>query len=147
MATGTLTSANSILALGAVGLFPSPVVIQGFEVDDGVLSQAVSRIEQRQGLDGTLVAGKVFNPYVIDVHLMPGANDQSLQFFETVAATQEGTREVVQLFGTLEIPAIGRSYEFVNGYLTSETPFAAVRKTLQPIVFQLTFEQINPNIV
>lgn len=141
---GTLTSANSVLALGAVGVFDSPQVIEGFEVDDGVLSQAVSRVETRQGLDGRLVAGKVFNPYVIDVHLMPGASDQTLQFFETVASAQEATREVVEMFGNLTLSGVNRSYEFINGYITSETPFASVRKTLQPVVFQITFEQCNP---
>lgn len=141
---GTLTSANSVLALGAVGVFDSPQVVEGFEVDDGVLSQEVSRVEVRQGLDGRLVAGKVFQPYEVFVHLMPGASDQTLQFFETVISAQEANREVVEMFGNLTLSGVNRSYEFIRGFITSETPFASVRKTLQPIVFKITFEQCNP---
>lgn len=140
----TLTSANSVLSLGVKGLFDSPQVIQGFEVDDGVLSQAVARAEVRQGLDGYLAGGKVFNPYVVDIHLMP-TSVVSLSFFETVQNAQEGANEVFEFFGSLTLPGNGRFYTFTRGYMTSETPFAGVRKTLQPIVFQLTFESIVPN--
>lgn len=139
----TLTSANSVLALGVVGIYDTPQVLQGYEVDDGVISQAVSRIETRQGLDGFMAAGKVFNPYIVEIHLMP--TSPSVQLFEDVINAQEGAREVYQFFGTITLSGINRVYTFVNGYLTSETPFAAVRKTLQPLVYQLTFEAIIPS--
>jgi len=139
----TLTSANSVLALGCVGVYDSPQTIQGFEVDDGVLSQAVARAEVRQGLDGYLAGGKVFNPYIVDVHLMP--TSPSLQFFEDIQNAQEGANEVFEFFGTLTLPGNRRSYTFTRGYMTSETPFSGVKKTLQPIVFQLTFESIVPS--
>ena len=139
----TLTSANSILSLGVQGVFNTPQTIQGFEVDDGVLSQAVQRAEVRQGLDGYMAGGKVYNPYVVDIHLMP--TSPSWQFFEAVQNAQEGAGEVFQFFGSLTIPGVNRFYSMTNGIMTSETPFAAVRKTLQPLVFQITFESIVSN--
>jgi len=139
----TITSANSTFSLGVKGIFDTPQNIVGFEVDDGVLSQAVSRAETRQGLDGYLAGGKVFNPFVVDVHLMP--TSPSWSFFETVQNAQEGANEVFPFFGSLTIPGVGRFYTMFNGYMTSETPFSAVRKTLQPIVFQITFESIVSN--
>ena len=139
----TLTSANSVLSLGVRGVFDSPQTIQGFEVDDGVLSQAVARAEVRQGLDGYLAGGKVFNPYVVEVHLMP--TSLSIPFFETVQNAQEGANEVFEFFGSLTIPGVNRFYTFTRGFMTSETPFAGVRKTLQPVVFQITFQDIVPN--
>ena len=44
---------------------------------------------------------------------------------------------------TIRVPAINRTFRFLNGYLTQHLDVPAIQKTLQPITFQITFERIE----
>lgn len=136
----TITSANSILTLAIGGLFDAPINIQGYAVDDAFESEAVQQAETLMGVDGVLSGGKVWVPYKMTVHLQ--ADSPSIAIFDAWRATQDAVVDVFTANGTIILPSTGMAYGLVNGFLTTATPFPAVKKTLQPVVYEITWQTI-----
>jgi len=136
----TITSANSVLTLAVAGVFGSATNIQGFAVDDAFESEAVQQSETLMGVDGHLSGGKVWVPYKMTVHLQ--ADSPSVQIFDAWRAAQDAAVDVYVANGTIVLPSTGFTYTLVNGYLTTATPFPAVKKTLQPVVYEITWQTI-----
>ena len=129
----TITSANSVLSLAINKYFPVPQVIQGYAVDDAFESEAVQQSEILMGVDGILSAGKVFVPYKMTIHLQ--ADSPSVFLFDAAV-------DVFSASGSITLPSTSMVYTLQNGYLTSATPFPAVKKTLQPLVYEITWQRI-----
>ena len=136
----TITSANSQLTLSVGGLYDSPVSIQGYAVDDAFESEAVQQSETLMGVDGVLSGGKVWIPYKMTIHLQ--ADSPSVEIFDAWRATQDAVVDVFTANGTIILPSTGMVYSLVNGYLTMATPFPAVKKTLQPVTYEITWQTI-----
>jgi hypothetical protein len=136
----TITSANSQLTLAIGGLYGSPVSIQGYAVDDAFESEAVQQSETLMGVDGVLSGGKVWIPYKMTIHLQ--ADSPSVAIFDAWRATQDAVVDVFTANGTIILPSTGLAYALYNGYLTMATPFPAVKKTLQPVVYEITWQTI-----
>ena len=136
----TITSANSVFTLAVKGLFPVAQVIQGYAADDSFTSDAVELSEGSMGVDGFAAFGKVKNLRMMSVTLMPSS--PSLQMFDAIVSTMEGTGEVLALEGMIRMPSISRSYYLQNGVLKSAPPFPAHKKVLQPMVFQFMWQAI-----
>ena len=129
----TITSANSVLSLAINKYFPVPQVIQGYAVDDAFESEAVQQSEILMGVDGILSAGKVFVPYKMTIHLQ--ADSPSVFLLDAAV-------DVFSASGSITLPSTSMVYTLQNGYLTSATPFPAVKKTLQPLVYEITWQRI-----
>lgn len=136
----TLTAANSILSLSVANLFPAPVIIQGYAVDDAFESESVAQAETRMGVDGKLNAGKVFNEYKMTVHILP--TSPSVSFFDAWRNNQDSQVDVFQAAGTIVLPSTGMIYTLQKGFLTAATPFPAVKKLLDTLVYEITWERI-----
>lgn len=136
----TITSANAVFALAINNYFPVPQTIQGFAVDDAFESEAVQQSEILMGVDGKLSAGKVFVPYKMTIHLQ--ADSPSVFIFDAWRNAQNATVDVYSASGSITLPGTSMVYTLQNGYLTMATPFPAVKKTLQPLVYEITWQQI-----
>lgn len=136
----TITSANSVLTLSVAGVYPTSINIQGYAVDDAFESEAVQQSEVLMGVDGVLSGGKVWVPYKMTVHLQ--ADSPSVEIFDNWRSAQDGLVDVFPANATIVLPSTGMSYSLINGYLTSATPFPAVKKTLQPVVYEITWQTI-----
>lgn len=53
----TLTSANAVLLIGINSLYTTPQQIQGFATDDAFVTEVVTPVEMKMGVDGVLSAG------------------------------------------------------------------------------------------
>ena len=136
----TITSANAILSLAVNNYFPVPQTIQGFAVDDAFESEAVQQSEVLMGVDGILSAGKVFVPYKMTIHLQ--ADSPSAFLFDAWRTAQDAAVDVFSASGSITLPSTSMIYTLQNGFLTSATPFPAVKKTLEPLVYEITWQRI-----
>lgn len=136
----TITSANAVLALAVNNYFPVPQVIQGYAVDDAFESEAVQQSEILMGVDGILSAGKVFVPYKMTIHLQ--ADSPSVFLFDAWRNAQDAAVDVFSASGSITLASTGMVYTLQNGYLTQATPFPAVKKTLEPLVYEITWQRI-----
>ena len=137
----TVTSANSQLSIAIDNVFPVPVIIQGFAVDDAFEGESVQQSETLMGVDGNLSAGKVFNPYKMTIHLQ--ADSPSVFLFDSWRSSQDAAIDVFAANGTIVMPSTGMIYTLTNGYLTMASPFPAVKKLLQPLVYEITWQIIT----
>ena len=136
----TITSANSVLTLSIGNVFGSALNIQGYSVDDAFESEAVQQSETLMGVDGVLSGGKVWIPYKMTIHLQ--ADSPSIEIFDGWRAAQDAAVDVFTANGTITLPSTGMVYNLTNGYLTMATPFPAVKKTLQPVTYEITWQTI-----
>lgn len=137
----TITSSNSILLLGAKGVFSVAQRLDGFAEGDQYSIAAIDTAEFKMGADGFLAAGKVPKPKVMDVTLQ--ANSPSTLFWDTIYTAQEALGDLVEFFGIIQQPSIGRVYTLTKGYLTNYTPIADAKGTLQPRKFQVVWQTVT----
>lgn len=133
-----ITSSNSVLLLGALGLFPTPIQVQGFAADDAYSMAAIEVSENLIGVDGIKSSG--FIPTLKPMDVTVQADSPSIDFWETLFNAQESSQGLLILFGSLLQPAIGRSYDLTNGTLRDYTPIAAAKKILQPRKFSIIWQ-------
>jgi hypothetical protein len=136
----TITSANAVLTLAINKYFPVPQVIQGFATDDAFESEAVQQSEVLMGVDGILSGGKVFVPYKMTIHLQ--ADSPSVFLFDAWRSAQDAAVDVFSASGSITLPSTSMVYTLQNGFLTLATPVPAVKKTLQPLVYEITWQRI-----
>jgi hypothetical protein len=140
--TRTLTSANCILMLGVTGLYDTPRRIQGFSADDVSDFDQVNTSETSMGVDGRLSAGYV--PVPVPQNIVLQADSESNDFFENWLMAEKQRREKYVAFGTIAIPSTQRKYAMTRGFLGTVSIVPAVRRTLQPRRYALTWENVTP---
>ena len=138
--TRTLTAANAVLTLGVINLFPTPRVIKGFSADDVTDVESLTNGETMMGVDGRLSAGFVFNPVPQSITLQ--ADSQSNDFFDQWQQAERQAREKYEAFGSIFLLATSTRYTLTRGFLTQVSIMPAIRKTLQPRKFMLTWEKV-----
>lgn len=141
MENNAITSANAVMQLTAVGLFPSPVKIEGYSTDNMWTVDAVDAGEFQMGPDGRLSVGWVANPRMMSVSLQ--ANSPAIDFFDTVAQYEQQRQEKIQLNGTVIIPALKRKFALINGFLRNYQPMPGAARVLQPRPFGLLWQSIT----
>lgn len=141
MADKTLTTANSAFTLSARGFFPTPFALEGYATDDSFAVDDVTPTEVFMGVDGKLSGGYV--PVAKVVTFMFQADSPSLDRLDDIVAFQESQREVVLFDGTAFIQGDQNKYAMNKGFLTSYTPAANAKKTLQPRKFTFTFQDFT----
>lgn len=136
----SITSANSVLYLGATGLFTVPQLMEGFAQDDMYDMDAVDNKELLMGMDGKLSAG--WKPQVKILNITLQADSVSNAFFETIYANEESEKTAYALFGTLLQPSLNKSYTLGTGYMVGFKPLADAKKTLQPRKFAIHWQTL-----
>ena len=138
----TITSANAILAIAVASIYPVPVQIQGFAVDDIYDTDAIDPSEVLMGVDGVMSAGFVFVPIKQNFSLQ--ADSASNDIFEQWYQLQQAAAEIFKASGIITLTSIGRSYNMNNGVLSGYKPIADAKKVLQPRKFAITWNSVVP---
>lgn len=133
-----ITSANSVLAIGVNSVFPQAQILQGFAQDDAYTMPSVETTENRMGVDGIKSAGWI--PQLKEMEIILQPDSPSISFFESWYAAQEAARDILVAFGSIDQPAIGRTYVLTNGTLKNYSPFATAKKVLEPRRFSIVFQ-------
>lgn len=136
----TLTAANSQYAIAIPGVYNAPQLLKGYAADNAFSTEAVENAEVVMGIDGHMSAGFVFNPIKQTVELQ--SDSPSIDVFNNWALAMKAAREVIACTASIYIPSIGKKYLLTNGYLTNWRPIPDVKKLVQPIQFQITWNDI-----
>ncbi len=134
----SITSANSVLMLGVVGLYTIPQQLQGFGTDDAYSIDTVDPAEVVMGVDAQMSYGWI--PQIKTMHVNLQADSASNTFFEAWYAAQEAAREVYPAFGVITQDSVGRTYVLTNGVLASYTPIAEAKKVLGARKFMIKWQ-------
>lgn len=140
---GTLTVANSTLAMATEALYTSAQRVQGYAADDAFDFAEVENGEYSMGIDGKLSAGFVFNAIPFTMTLQ--ADSPSLQLFENIWQYEYTNRTKLTQQVTVTLPAVGKRYELKDGFMQSYKAPSG-KKILQPAVVVFTFNtlQVSP---
>ena len=140
---GTLTTANSTLAMTTEALYTSAQRVQGYAADDAFDFEAVENGEYSMGIDGKLSAGFVFNAIPFTMTLQ--ADSPSLGLFENIWSYEYSNRTKLTQNVTVTLPAVSKRYELKNGFMQSYKAPSG-KKILQPAVVVFTFNtlQVSP---
>lgn len=134
-----LTSANSVFTMQVDGLFPAPVVIEGYSTDRAFEAAPVETGEVQMGVDGKMSAGWIPNPIPLDVFLQ--ATSKSNDYFEQIDAAETAQRTKLKIRAVISIPSLGKQYTFQKGYLVKVPRLPNAGKVLQPRNYQIMFER------
>lgn len=139
----TITSANSSFVLLVPGVFPIPINVQGYAVDDAFTTETVDTAEAVMGVDGKLSHGYTPQPTKLRVVLQP--DSLSIGEFELWDTTNQRAKESFEATAAvIELPSVGKVYTFTKGALTRATRMPSAKKVLQPVEFEVTFESCIP---
>src|ERR1700730_11042751 len=136
----TITSANATLTLSQPTLFPAPVKMQQFAVDDVCDTESIRAIHALMGVDGVLSFGFVFVAVVQNIALQ--ANSPSNSFFDVIYTQQQAALDVYPMNGTIILPGLSTKFTLTNGALTRYKPTPDGKRTLTPRRFQITWNKI-----
>jgi hypothetical protein len=136
---GTLTVANSTLAMTVEALFPQSQRIQGYSADDAFDFESVENGEYSMGIDGKLSAGFVYNEIPFTITLQ--ADSASLSLFEQTYLYEVSNRTKLGVDVTLTLPAVSKRYDLTGGF---QRRFKAPsgKKILQPGVVEFVFARL-----
>lgn len=138
----SITSANAILMLSVVPLFPVPQQMQGFATDDIYDIPTIRSVEVMMGVDGVLSGGFVFAQVTQTISLQ--ADSVSNSFFDTWWAQMQATRDVYVASGLIKLPSISTKFLQTAGYLTGYKPAPSAKKVLQPRSYEITWGSLVP---
>ena len=141
----TITSANSTFSLAVVGLFPTPVTIEGYAADSAFAAESIAVAETHMGVDGKMSAGYIFNPVKMKIQL--AADSESVDIFDVWYNTQQSEAEIYWANATVELPGIQKSYVLVNGVMSSHKPFPDAKKTLANVEYEITWESVSQSSI
>lgn len=144
MANGTITSANAVITLTVPGLFPAPIQIQGFSAEKAWSTDNQETTESMIGVDGLKASGWV--PAMIKQGFSLMANSPSRQIFNAIARAQKANRDALVFQGTIVLPGTGEAFSCINGTLKDYKPIPDGTKVLQPIEFNIEWQDIQPTL-
>lgn len=145
MALRTITSANSSLVLNIPGVLAAPLPLEGYAADAAFAVEPFDTAEAIMGVDGKLSAGYTPQPKKMTISIQ--ADSPSMEVFEQWLGAMEQQREVFFATLTVNIPSIQKTFNCTKGVLTNTPKMPEAKKTLQPVVFTITFEDIQPALL
>ena len=137
----TITSANASFVLSITGLFPAPIVLQGFAADDMFTTDPQKPVEVSMGVDGKLSGGFVKHQIVQKIKLSP--DSPSIFYFDAWLAAMNTANDAFSASAIVTMPGNGAKYALINGWLTSYKGVPDAKKLLQPQEFEITWESIT----
>lgn len=140
--TRNLTSANAIITLSVVSVYPTPQQLHGFSADDIFSVDAIDTAEEVMGVDGVLSAGMIYVPVPWSITLQ--ADTDSCAMFDTVFAMQQASVQVYRWNGNVVLPGLGKKWQMTNGILKNMQVMPDAKKIVQPRKFQLVWERVTP---
>lgn len=141
MTSKHITSANSILTIGVVGLFDTPQTIQGYAPDEAFAAQAAQIGESVVGVDGKIGHGFVFSILPLEITLLP--NSDSIPFFDAWINAELAAREKLLCFGVVKYPSVRKKYTFTDGGLNQHPGIIGAKKVLDNQKYIINFSTAN----
>lgn len=138
----TITSANSVFTLVIPQVFPAPVTLQGYAVDDAFDTETVETAEAIMGVDGRMSAG--FTPFITPMSIHLQADSDSIALFDDWLGAMDQAQEVYFAQGAILLPSVGRAYAMTQGVLTNAKRIPDAKKVLQPVVYMIKWEVVVP---
>ncbi len=145
MSDTTITSSNSVFTLVIPGLFPVPVQLSGYHTDKAFTTEALDMAEVSVGVDGRMTAGYTPNPVKQTITLQ--ADSPSKDLFTVLVQATKTAREVFWLSGTISLPSTGESFSLTRGILSKAKQIPDAQKVLQPVEYEITWENVNRSIL
>ena len=143
MPSNLITSADAVLLITVAGLYTTPQQIQGFATDDAFDFGDVDLTETMLGVDGVLSAGWVPVTYTQSITLQ--ADSDSNEIFDQWHLAQAQLQTPLVASGTIILPATGKSYDLVKGFLKGYSPIPAAKKVLQPRKYAIQWNRMTPS--
>lgn len=138
---GTITSANAVVLLSVATVFPNPIQIQGFDVDDIYDTSEIERAETKYGADGQFVAGFIYNPTDQVISLLPSS--ASVSVFDAWNAAEVAAIDKFPASMTLILPSLGLKYQHSTGFLMKYQPVISAGKVLKSPKYTIRWGQIT----
>ena len=138
----TITAANSVFTLSIGDVFGVPLQLEGYSADDCFTTEAHVPTEVVMGVDGHMSSGFVFAVKKMGIKLMP--TSKSVDVFAAWASAMETTRDSYSANAEVVLPSTGMKYICTNGALTKYPSMPGVKKTLQALDYEITWERIEP---
>lgn len=136
-----ITSANASVYLTCETLYPSGFRVQNFSADAAVASDDLTLAEARMGVDGHLAVG--YTPAPINITITLEANSPSRSKFENIAAASRLNMKTYECDLLVTINAIGKTYNYKNGYLLTGHIMPDAKKVLDPTSWKFVFESVE----
>ena len=140
----SITSANATFFLTIPGVYPAPVQLQGFGVDDAFAPDAVDIAETQVGVDGYGVGGFMPVPVPMTIRLL--ASSPSIVVFENWFEAMVLQNDVLAAIGVISQPSVNRKYVMPNGIFQRLISMAQARKILENREFRITWLPGGPGI-
>jgi hypothetical protein len=140
---GSITSADAILTLAIDTIFPLPVQLQGFGVDDVYDVPAIRSAETQMGVDGVLSAGFVFVAITQSITLQ--ADSASNALFDAWWNQMQAAKTTYAAQGNIRLNSIKTRFVQTKGFLTSYKPLPAGKRVLQARTHEITWERVAPS--
>ena len=144
MAFGNITSANAIFMLSIATVYPAPVQLEGFGVDDAFIAEMFDTAETQVGVDGYGAAG--YRPHEVAMTIRFLASSPSVVIFENWYAAQDATTSAYPAAGVIQMPSISRQYSCASGVLQRASSMAEVRRILANREFRITWLPQGPGV-
>lgn len=122
-------------------LFPAGFPLEQFSMDSAVVADTIQEVETRMTLDGKLVAGYTPAPKNVNITVEPSS--PTVPYLRELAQLQRSMKRTFEVNLTVNVPSVKRSFRFVHGYLVGAQPMPSVQKTLAPMQFNFTFEDVE----
>jgi hypothetical protein len=140
----SITSANSVVALSVAGLFPTPVILQGFSTERAWETENLTLAEIQMSVDGRKTSG--FTPNPVSQTFSLQGDSPSKQFFNSIVNATKQARENFLISGTIDLPATGESFICSRGTLQAVKALPDAGKVLQAMNFTIVWESINQTL-
>lgn len=138
----SITSANATLVLVVDTVFPTPVQIQGFGVEDIYDTEDLEIAITKMGVDGVLSAGFVFNEVKQTITLQADSTSNAL--FDAWNAAQLAAFDIFRAKATVTLPGLGLQWTQTRGVFGKLKPLPDAGKTLKERKFMITWERVIP---
>lgn len=137
-----ITSANAIVTLVVPDVFPAPIQLQGFAVDDAFATEEVEPAEVRLGVDGFMSAG--FTPFTTKIKFTFQPDSPSISFFDAWLGAEKALFTVFFADATITLPSLPKTFICTKGVLSGAMQFPPGKKVLDPVSYTITFEDVQP---
>lgn len=139
-----ITSANSSFTLSVPDVFAAPQPLEGYATDDAFSTPEVEIAQYVKGVDGR--ASGAFVPFIITMQITFQADSESItDTMEAWASAMVSARATYFANGVIAIPSVKKQYQLINGLLTRITPLPQAKKILQPMTYQIMWDQAIPS--
>lgn len=137
-----LTSANCTFMLAITSLYIVPQVLENFVADNPFSTSDIEVAETVMSLEGKLSAGFVPASVTQTITLLP--NSESAGILVDWIQASRTNQSTYRANGNIILPSLGVNYTLINGALKSGKIIPDSRRILQPITFNIEWENVIP---